>query len=103
MNDADRGFRLAQAVEVARRAYRALAQQPKLPSDCELARSGEYRSLLQAGAQIRMCASRDMFVATQTRLYADDPDLSARASHDLARLWAGLADWPVAEPPRTLH
>lgn len=103
MNDADRGFRLAQAVEVAREAYRALAQHPELPSDRELARSGEYRSLLHAGAQIRMCASRDMFVATQTRLYADDPALSARAARDLERLWAGLVDWPVTEPPHTLH
>jgi len=103
MNETDRMERLTSAVDVARQAYRALAQHPELPSDRELARSGDYRSLLHAGALIRTFGSRAMFVATQTQLYADDPDLSARASHDLARLWAGLADWPVAEPPRTLH
>lgn len=103
MNDPDRDYRLAHAVDTARRAYRALAQLPVLPSDQELARSGEYRSLLQAGAQIRLCAGRDGFVEMQNRLYADDPGLSARASCDLERLWAGLVDWPVAEPPHTLH
>jgi len=103
MNDTDRMARLTSAVDVARQAYRALAQHPELPSDRELARSGEYRSLLQAGTQIRLSASRDEFVATQTRLYTDDPALSARAARDLERLWAGLADWPVAEPPHTLH
>ncbi|MDP4031311.1 MAG: hypothetical protein Q8P60_00395 [Pseudorhodobacter sp.] len=103
MNDADRVYHLASAVETARRAYRALAQLPALPSDKELARSGEYRSLLQAGAQIRMWGSREIFMQTQTRLYADDPDLSARASRDLQYLWAGLVDWPIVEKPQRLH
>ena len=103
MNETDRMARLTSAVDVARQAYRALAQHPELPSDRELARSGEYRSLLHAGALIRTFGNRALFLATQTRLYADDPALSARAARDLERLWAGLADWPMAEPPHTLH
>ncbi|NCM96008.1 MAG: hypothetical protein AUK60_00435 [Rhodobacteraceae bacterium CG2_30_10_405] len=103
MNETDRMARLTSAVDVARQAYRALALHPELPSDRELARSGEYRSLLHAGALIRTFGSRAMFLATRTRLYADDPALSARAARDLERLWAGLAEWPVAEPPHTLH
>lgn len=103
MNETDRMYRLTSALDAARRAYRALAQLPTLPSDRELARSGAYRSLLQAGAQIRMCASRELFVQISARLFADEPTIAARASRELPQLWAGLADWPVAEPPHTLH
>ncbi|EEW24909.1 hypothetical protein [Rhodobacter ferrooxidans] len=103
MNDADRVYRLVSAVDQARRAYRSLAQRPELPSDQELARSGDYKSLLQAGTQIRLWGSRDMFAQMQARLYADDPDLSARAARDLPHLWAGIIDWPIPARPERLH
>lgn len=103
MTDADRAHHLASAVEKARRAYRALACGRDLPPDPVLARSEDYRALLNAGTSIRTLGSRDLFLQTKNRLFNDDPALSARAAQDLEYLWAGIQDWPVAEANRRLH
>jgi len=103
MNDADRAFNLASAVEQARRAYKALARGASLPADRELARSSDYRNLLWAGHQIRSLSCRDVFLKTKMQLFNDDADLSARAACDLDHLWAGLADWPDSERRLRLH
>jgi hypothetical protein len=92
---------MAEAVVQARVAYLALINNGVLPDDGTLARSNEYKRLLNAGRTIRSLGNRDTFNRLLKQLFADDPELSRRAAQDLPHLWAGFLDWP--DPPHPLR